>query len=351
MFHPIWRAAPAAALPQPRASRHCQLNKDINGDGTVDMAIKMTTSPPVGGVPVKSYVFKIDEYEPDGTTLIDTHYEPSKRTSKRFDPVVAGHVYKVSVAGVSFNGIEGAFSASTPITPTGKTTGPTDPAALSVLPGVMHVRVGWSLPPDKDYLHTEVWRAVNSTVFSNAALQTAVHGTVYYDEGANVSGNTYSYWIIHVNRSGIPSNRYPTGTSAGVSPNNVAQSQLQAYSVSEAFKSTNNTAQGPLAVGTAVAIETVTCAHGSDCVLVQCTLYFRNISGGARTMDVSLRDATGTIYQTWPGVTLADNEPFSASWDVDTLTGSSTNFKIFVNPAGSTLTVNNTRLSARTGRR
>jgi hypothetical protein len=268
---------------------------------------------PAGG---KSLVFKVDEYQSDGTTLIDTYYEPSHKLVKRYGPVIAGHVYKVSVAAKSFNGTEGSFSSVTTLQATGKT--------------------------------------------SAAPTATSVARILKYYLGAAVSG--YYAWVRHVNRSGAKSSwiqcpdsinsTYVLGGTAGafgiIGAGTVDETNLADNAIREKFVSQTNTSQAVTA-STVTTIETVACAHGSGCNTVDLWLSFRNASGGARTFDVTLEDGT-SVLASWPSVQMGDNGYFGQAWTVAVLSGSSTNFRLRVNPTAGA-TVNNTKLTAVTGRR
>lgn len=234
------------------------------------------------------------------------------------------------------------------IMPTGKTSGPADPTSISVLPGVLHVRVGWSMPTEKDYLHTEVWRAVNSTSFGSAALQTTVHGVVFYDMGAAVSTNTYSYWIIHVDRSGNPSNRYPTGSASSVSPNNVSQSEMQDNAVRQRYGSNTNSSQS-ISSGVTTTVESILVFHG-DANTADVSFDFRNNSGSSKTFTVTIEDASGTVYYTFQSVFLADDGHFGNTVTITTFSGTSTTYRLRVNPSAGAV-VNNTKLQVVLGKR
>jgi hypothetical protein len=130
--------------------------------------------------------------------------------------------------------------------------------------------------------------------------------------------------------------------------NSVGTAELIDNSVREKFVSQTNTSQAVTA-STVTTIETIACAHGSGCNTVDLWLSFRNASGGARTFDVTLEDGS-TVLASWPSVAMGDNGYFGQAWTVAVLSGSSTNFRLRVNPTAGA-TVNNTKLSAITGRR
>jgi hypothetical protein len=118
--------------------------------------------------------------------------------------------------------------------------------------------------------------------------------------------------------------------------------------ISELFSSVTNSSQG-CAAGTTQTVEAVVVTSLAGDQYIEFTGELQNVSGGGRTMDVTLETASGTVLRTWPNVQLTDGGLQTFPW-TEPPVGTSTTYRLRVKmmTAGS---VNRTRLQAIVRRR
>jgi hypothetical protein len=205
----ITDALTTATIATPSAPTVTQTAKDTNGDGTIDMGLKISlASLPSGAYAI---VFQIDEYQSDNTTFVDTYYVHPRKLVGKYTGVIAGHYYRVSAAGVGFNNHEGSFSSVTTLQATGKTTAPAAPTSLSVSGLAMGFSIAYGSIPstDQDYDHSEIAFGASASIApadDSAIIATVNARGVTANPACRVfmpitTGTRYVY-MRHVNRSG-----------------------------------------------------------------------------------------------------------------------------------------------------
>lgn len=106
-----------------------------------------------------------------------------------------------------------------PITPLKKMIAPPAPSGLARANGHRRVKLKWdnpliANPTFYDYWKTVIYRAPNNN-FANAVEIDRTDGTYYVDDGLN-NGDTWFYWITHLDTSRNESAKHPTSNTAGV---------------------------------------------------------------------------------------------------------------------------------------
>jgi hypothetical protein len=333
-----------------------QKNKDLNGDGTVDMAFKLS----VGSLPsgANAVIYHIDEYDSLNTTLLDSFEAYPHKLITRI-PVVAGHYYRVTYAGVAYpsGNVGGYNSTPTVLQATAKSTGPASPSPAGVTASYpLSLDLNWNGAggvTDADYDHTDIFiSSVNTTPASNQVADFSISnrygGRIYLGQYIPVGINYL--WFAHVNRSGVRSSwvAYGGGTPLKFITSGIDGTVIPDNTIRERFQAQTNSSQALTTSG--AVIETTPTSHNTGCNTIDVWLFFRNVSGGTRTFTITLEDGSGTVMNTWTTIAIDDNGFFSASWTLVSPAGSSTNFKMRAVPI-TAATINNTRLVCVTGRR
>jgi hypothetical protein len=190
-----------ATIGTPSAPTVAQTNKDTNGDGTIDMGIKLS----LGSLPSGAYaiVFKVDEYLSDNTTLVDTYYLHPRKLAAKYTGVIAGHYYRVSAAGVGFNNHEGSFSSVTTLQATGKTTAPTTPSTVVATAIYFGFAVGWDAITDADYAFTKISaKTTSGAPVDDQTVQVTTKNNYATVFSGGAGGSLYVH-VAHVNTSGV----------------------------------------------------------------------------------------------------------------------------------------------------
>jgi hypothetical protein len=211
----------------PSAPTVAQTSKDANGDGAIDMGLKLS----LGSLPSGAYaiVFKIDEYLSDNTTLVDTYYVHPRKLAAKYPGVIADHYYRVSVAGIGFNNHEGSFSSVTTLQATGKTSGPAAPTGVGLTATALGFYVWWTDPnqTDADYAFSQVGLTTGTGTApadpAEIVASCAGKGGYVYVNRNDPIGTAYWVWVRHVNKSNVYGSwtRYTTAqyTTIGLLPN------------------------------------------------------------------------------------------------------------------------------------
>jgi len=239
----ITDALTSATIGTPSAPTVAQTTKSTNGDGTIDMGLKIS----VASLPSEAYalVFKIDEYLSDNTTLVDTYYVHPRKLVGKYTGVIADHYYRVSAAGVGFNNHEGSFSSVTTLQATAKTTAPTAPTVTSCqfIYGFT-VQLQIAVPSEKDIATVEVVLKATNVTPTSSDITWIVSPSSQYSLLFNLitPGQGGWYFVRYINRSGVPSswtsgpiaNLQLNWSNTDIGTNSIAQAQMQDNSVGTA---------------------------------------------------------------------------------------------------------------------
>lgn len=173
----------------PAAPTLAQTNRDVDGDGKVDIAIKVTWAAATGA---KSYELEI-------TQGSDVSYVQTKNRSHIFQ-AKSGMLYSVKVAGVSFNLTASAFSAATTFTPAKKSALPATPGGLAANAKASAVRLDWTGATEADFKWARIYRNTTNTPGTATAIG-KTKADWFRDDAALVFGTTYYYWVAFIDTS------------------------------------------------------------------------------------------------------------------------------------------------------
>jgi hypothetical protein len=280
-----------------------QVAKDLNGDGTVDMALKLTGVLPSGA---KSLEFEVDF---DASGSHDLQYFRAKGLTTRVGPVIAGKLYSVKVRGISFNEVAGALSSATTITPSAKTTGPADPTNVASLGGDHPFEIGvkWDKPPEPDYDHSDIAaRSTTGTPTNAQIIATTQRNNVSIFRPSVSSEFIY---VRHVNRSGIASN-WVLLSALSIRSNFVSVDYIDANAITE-YTEANTPADQSLTGGVERVIDSAT-VDCTDAQVVRIDIEFRNNDGSfGRLFTIKLKNTTtNTVIRTWTSYQVNDQAHF-----------------------------------------
>ena len=181
------------ALATPSGLGLSQLAKDVDDDGKVDIAVKVTWTAVSNA---KSYGIEV-------TQGSDISYHHTDDVSFIFKAKTS-KLYSVKVRSLTFNGTKSALSSAVTITPVTKSAAPTTPAWEASNPIIAKpkgILLRWQEPSDNDYKKTVIYR--NTANNSGTATEIGrASGTRYKDDEELVAGTTYYYWLKHSDTSG-----------------------------------------------------------------------------------------------------------------------------------------------------
>jgi hypothetical protein len=208
----------ATVLAAPTGISLSQLNRDVDQDGTVDIALRATFSGAVSGA-AGYEVWWEDNAGQSATVRADSgSWWFIANTTKS---------YRVRWRTINWVGTPGAWSSYTSyVTPSPVTGAPPDPVWQAFSPIVLGFQVLWIAPTVFDYAYTEIAIGSSpSTPGSIVATSSANNNFVMYPG----TGTLYA-WLRHVNTSGLKSNW--VRSTSGNTPSQVSDFYLAANSVS-----------------------------------------------------------------------------------------------------------------------
>lgn len=267
-----------------------QANRDLNADGTVDIALRTTFSGGVSGA--AGYEFQwVDSAGQTASARADT--------GTAWFSAVNTRSYQVRWRTINWNGVAGPWSSySGSVTPAGVTGAPSPPSGVTIASEPLGLSVYYNKPTELDFAYSEI--AVNGTSDSNV-IGVVVNGyrsRVYFPTVIAPS----SVYIRHVNTSGLRSSW--TSYGGPVPVGQVRFGQIASNAVDR--DALQSGAAGGIAlnnIGTGTG--SVNAGSGSATKL---TVTFRVASGGGGTgLTVNLGGMS------WTGLTLVANQPYSFS--------------------------------------
>lgn len=194
-----------------------QANRDLNGDGSVDIALRTTFSGGVAGA--SGYEFEwVDSTGQSASSRADTGtawFEATNATAAG-----GSKSYQVRWRTINWNGVAGPWSSySGSVFPASKVGGPSSPTGLlmsNTSPGTGNtfgLFIQWSQPSELDYDHSEIAIrfSAGSPSDSNIVHTSSFRYVTFFNR---LEGYV---WVRHVNTSGIPSGwalagyNYPVG--------------------------------------------------------------------------------------------------------------------------------------------
>jgi hypothetical protein len=197
------------ALSAPTISSHAQNNTDLNGDGTVDMAISLAWGAVTNAT---SYEVEISRSTTSGGTYTVIGAGGVTNNLTWSYPCNVNYFYKARVRARNAYGQPGTWSSLTSaLQPAGRSTAPADPTSGGIASGPLAVFPFMHTPVDLDYWYTEVLFNSGSTpaptdvtpyVCTLTNTNSSARGFIYVGDVRALS----TAWARHVNRSGQKSN-------------------------------------------------------------------------------------------------------------------------------------------------
>lgn len=168
-----------------------QANRDVDRDGTIDIALLTTFS---GGVATAAgYEMQwLDSAGQSASARADTGSAWFKANTQRS--------YQVRWRTITWNGQPGAWSSYVgPVTPSPVSGAPAAPAAFFAFDGVGRIGFSWSAPTELDYFYSEI--AINGASDSYVRHTT----TARFGEFTTSLSGSMTVYARHVNTSGLKS--------------------------------------------------------------------------------------------------------------------------------------------------
>jgi hypothetical protein len=192
-----------------------QANRDVDKDGTVDIALLTTFSGGVSGA--AGYEMQwLDSAGQTASARADSGSAWFKANTQRS--------YQARWRTITWNGQPGSWSSYTgSVTPAATTGAPANPSLTSVVAGSAGYTVAWSAPTELDYAYSEIASNISGTTPTSSQINQTISGTAAIV--FNKNPNNYYVFVRHVNTSGLKSSWVMWGsiltakTFAGVSGN------------------------------------------------------------------------------------------------------------------------------------
>lgn len=323
-------------------------NQDVNGDGTIDIAITVTW---LGVANAVRYEVEVSRSATAGGTFTVTGKGGATASLVWTFSANVNFFYKVRVRGFSFNGTPGSWTTALTIAggasqtfstyagfqPVKKTGAPATPAGLATYITPSGVFVTWDYPTEGDYSYTLI-QGINAE-----DIKTKTNG-IFYN---TFPGDAYADPVIrHVNTSGVagPTNTIViSGTALFYTGNYIANGTIELANmandsvdtgtivdnaINENFASGNNVSQA-LAAGTRTKIEECVVTHPSGTNVIEVHAACRNNSGSGRVVEFTIEDGGGAVYATYLAAGMSDGAwvfPFAR---VNSPTGTSTTLRLY----------------------
>jgi hypothetical protein len=196
------------------------------------------------------------------------------------------------------------------VQPAGKTTGPADPASVSIA-GTTHpfeITVSWANPTDLDYDHTDVAvRPSISTPSNSDIIATTQRNNVIIFRPSPIAGERV--YVRHVNRSGVASN-WVLFSGGAIRSGYVSADYIDANAITE-YAEVNTPADQSLTGGVERVIDSAT-VDCTDAQVVRIDIEFRNNDGSfGRLFTIKLKNTTtNTVIRTWTSYQVNDQAHF-----------------------------------------
>jgi hypothetical protein len=290
------QTAPATPAAAPAIA---QITADIDGDGSIDTALRLTLTQPSSGVPVKYFEVELQRSstsggayaafgsrvlvpaEPSGDTLYDVKVNQAK-------------FYKARYRCISFSGAKGTYSALTaagvqPLAYLGSIPTPT----LTVTPKAKGMFLKWSPWTSNMYLET--------IVFRDGVEINRIKASSFTDNDELSSGTAYSYSVQHIDKqnrvgaaSGAVSATYRGVQTTDMSAGSVTASVTDATALS-APSCTNSV--GTVVAGAVAMAQDNQDVNGDGTVDIAITADWNDVAGAVRyDVEVSSAASSGGAF-------------------------------------------------------
>lgn len=211
MLHPPMKSFHGSAITLPLY----QLNRDVDKDGTVDIALMSTFSGGVAG----AGGYEVEFQDSAGQT-----YSIRSDTGSAWLKANTQRSYRARWRTINWVNIPGPWSSYTSyVTPSPTIGAPASPSGISVSAWYLGVSVIWTAPSELDYSHTNVRMGSASSQYSSGGMTVNSNSCVlFYPQTVFPE----YVWVQHVNTSGLASAWVRSGSS--VTPDPVIDDHLAA---------------------------------------------------------------------------------------------------------------------------
>lgn len=179
-----------------------QANKDVDLDGTVDIALLATFSGPIAGASNYEFEFSWASSSGGTYTVLETKLSP---TGKAWFKANTTRWYKVRVRAINWDGTLGTWSSLTSaVQPAGTAGAPADPSTTSAIPTEGGFGANWAAPSEFDYDFSEIAirESAGTPTDSDIVTTTQTRYTLVYHPWYDYDIYVYAR---HVNTSGLKS--------------------------------------------------------------------------------------------------------------------------------------------------
>lgn len=293
-------------LSAPTMATPTQANRDIDLDGTVDIAWLLSISSGVAGA--ANYEFELSRSTSSGGsyTVIQTVTSP---TGKAWVKANTQYFYKARARAIAWNGMPGTWTAlSSAVQPAGTAGAPANPSSVTVTPSQAGVFLFWAAPTELDYDHTEI--AIRTTVgtpSSTDLIASSVSPRNYVFLPA--MGTAYYVYVRHYNTSGLPSANWVVASGSPVTAAPISSIGAGAVDTPELANDSVTRAKLDAGAAGAVALNNLGSSIGSvnagAATMTFLSLTFVVSAGGGAGMNVTLGG------KSWTGITINNNEPYT----------------------------------------
>ena len=200
------RTAPAAPLV---ALRGDQTAVDLTPAGAVVRLAVDITAPPSSRIPIEGYEVRYRQLGAEDWTPVGLLW-PFGTMTVFIAPVSVGATYQVAVRSKGMNGLFSDWVDAADIVVTGNIVVPMQPSAASVQGVATGNLAKWTNPANSDLRGVQLW--MNRLDSFNGAVQLGETLTGQILHSPVAPGDTYYYWLVSVNTSGLTSSALAIGS-------------------------------------------------------------------------------------------------------------------------------------------
>lgn len=206
-----------------------QANRDVDQDGTVDIALLTTFSGGVAGAA---------GYEMEWLDSAGQSASARADTGKAWFIANTTRTYQVRWRTITWNGQPGAWSSYVgPVSPAATAGTPSAPGSVTGGVDTLSISVTWPAPSELDYSYSEIWTSVSSGAPSTmVGTSTSTGFRIYLPSPLTA----FYVWVRHVNTSGLKSSY--TRSSGTWTPGKIQDSDIESGAVVVGAKTNIGTA-------------------------------------------------------------------------------------------------------------
>lgn len=238
----------ASLLAAPTGISLSQANRDVDKDGTVDIALRATFSGGVSGA-AGYEVWWEDNAGQTGSVRADSGVFWFMANTTRS--------YRVRWRTINWVGTPGAWSSYTSyVSPNPTTSAPANPTGVSIIDNNLGFRISWTAPTELDYAYSEIRISVTSSGPPSSGGWTSTSNSIdvyHYD-----TDFSYYAYVRHVNTSGVASSWVRSASSqlaqkidtSMLAADSVTRAKMVAGAAANAVVTNSGTTMGAVNPGT-----------------------------------------------------------------------------------------------------